>query len=206
MRGRVRGDYRLLCELGRGGMGVVYEAEQIARGRPTGPRRCRAGAAVPQRRCRRGTRAALGAANCYADLLDVGVELFETERDDNHALLVVIDERIVAVGSASFDMRGAHLDHDPATSCPTPTAAASASRCLKRPACRYTLCSRQRPRRNSTIANTANADSAIGTDQNTPSGPSPQPPLSHQASGSSSTQKHTSAWTSVRSSWAPAIR
>ena len=48
----------------------------------------------------------------YADLLDAGIELFETIDDYNHAKVVVVDERLVAVGSANFDLRSAHLNYE----------------------------------------------------------------------------------------------
>lgn len=48
----------------------------------------------------------------YAGLLAAGIELYETVDDYNHAKVVVVDERIVAVGSANFDMRSAHFNYE----------------------------------------------------------------------------------------------
>jgi hypothetical protein len=45
------------------------------------------------------------------------------------------------------------------------------------------------PRRNASTATTASADSAMHTDQNTPSGPQPAGPASAHASGISNSQK-----------------
>lgn len=48
----------------------------------------------------------------YAQLLQAGVELYETVEQYNHAKAVVVDGRIVAVGSANMDLRSAHLNFE----------------------------------------------------------------------------------------------
>lgn len=48
----------------------------------------------------------------YDELIAAGVELYETEADYNHAKILVVDGRVVMVGSANMDMRSAHLNFE----------------------------------------------------------------------------------------------
>jgi len=48
----------------------------------------------------------------YRELIDAGVELFETSPDFNHAKLLVVDRSAVMIGSANMDMRSAHLNFE----------------------------------------------------------------------------------------------
>jgi cardiolipin synthase A/B len=62
----------------------------------------------------------------YRELLAAGVEIHETVGDYNHAKLLVVDERIVMVGSANLDMRSAHLNFEVAVVLPDSPALARA--------------------------------------------------------------------------------
>lgn len=48
----------------------------------------------------------------YRQLLERGIELYETTVSYNHAKYLVIDERTVVVGSANMDLRSAHLNFE----------------------------------------------------------------------------------------------
>jgi cardiolipin synthase len=48
----------------------------------------------------------------YDEWLKAGIEVFETESNYNHAKLLVVDRRVVMVGSANMDMRSAHLNFE----------------------------------------------------------------------------------------------
>lgn len=61
----------------------------------------------------------------YADLLDAGIEVYETVDEYNHAKVVVVDERVIAVGSANFDMRSAHLNYELGVAVPDAAVAAA---------------------------------------------------------------------------------
>ena len=51
----------------------------------------------------------------YARMLAAGIEIYETTDDYNHAKLLVVDGRVVMVGSANMDLRSAHLNFEIAT-------------------------------------------------------------------------------------------
>jgi cardiolipin synthase len=48
----------------------------------------------------------------YAPLLRAGIEIYESVDDYNHAKLLVVDRRIVMVGSANLDLRSAHMNFE----------------------------------------------------------------------------------------------
>ncbi len=48
----------------------------------------------------------------YRPMLEVGIELYETVREYNHAKLLVTDAKNVLVGSANMDLRSAHLNFE----------------------------------------------------------------------------------------------
>lgn len=48
----------------------------------------------------------------YRQLLDSGIELYETIDDYNHSKLLVVDARTVMVGSANMDLRSANLNFE----------------------------------------------------------------------------------------------
>lgn len=67
----------------------------------------------------------------YQALLDAGIELWETTSDYNHAKVLVVDERIVVVGSANMDMRSTHLNFEVAVVLPdSAELAAEVQQCL----------------------------------------------------------------------------
>lgn len=51
----------------------------------------------------------------YARMLAAGIEIYETTDDYNHAKLLVVDGKVVMVGSANMDLRSAHLNFEIAT-------------------------------------------------------------------------------------------
>lgn len=48
----------------------------------------------------------------YARLLAVGIELYETIEEYNHAKVLVVDGKVVVVGSANMDLRSANLNFE----------------------------------------------------------------------------------------------
>lgn len=48
----------------------------------------------------------------YGRLLDAGVELYETVEEYNHAKALVVDDKVVVVGSANMDLRSANLNFE----------------------------------------------------------------------------------------------
>jgi len=48
----------------------------------------------------------------YDELVESGIEVYETEADYNHAKALVVDARNVMIGSANFDLRSAHLNFE----------------------------------------------------------------------------------------------
>ncbi len=78
------GDYRILREIGRGGMGVVYEAEQESLGRRVALKILSAGALVDPKRVRRFEREAKAAAKLHHTNI---VPVFGVGRQDGQSLL-----------------------------------------------------------------------------------------------------------------------
>jgi cardiolipin synthase len=54
----------------------------------------------------------------YRDMLRAGIEVYETADDYNHTKVLVVDTRVVIVGSANMDMRSAHLNFEVALALP----------------------------------------------------------------------------------------
>jgi cardiolipin synthase len=48
----------------------------------------------------------------YRQFLGSGIELYETAKEYNHAKVLVVDEKIIVVGSANMDLRSAHLNFE----------------------------------------------------------------------------------------------
>jgi len=48
----------------------------------------------------------------YDELVENGIEVYETEADYNHAKALVVDAKNVMIGSANFDLRSAHLNFE----------------------------------------------------------------------------------------------
>ncbi len=96
----VLGDYRLLREVGKGGMGIVYEAEQISLGRRVALKVLPFAAALDERHLQRFRNEALAAAQLnhphivpvYAVGCERGVHYYAMQFIDGQTLAQVIDE------------------------------------------------------------------------------------------------------------------
>ncbi len=123
---RVLGDFRIVCEIGRGGMGVVYEAEQISLARRVALKVLPAHITIDPRSVERFEREAKAAARLrhpgiveiYAVGEDAGTHYFAMERIDGTPLNVVI-ERMRQEGFDALTTRP--------TSTPSPHRAAAPS-------------------------------------------------------------------------------
>jgi hypothetical protein len=87
------GDYRILREIGRGGMGVVYEAEQESLGRRVALKVLSAGALLDAKQVRRFEREAKAAARLHHTNI---VPVFGVGRQDGHHYFVM--QFIVGLG------------------------------------------------------------------------------------------------------------
>lgn len=54
----------------------------------------------------------------YDELVENGIEVYETQADYNHAKALVVDGRVAMVGSANLDLRSAHLNFEVAAVLP----------------------------------------------------------------------------------------
>jgi len=75
----------------------------------------------------------------YRELLDAGIELYETISDYNHTKVLVVDGSTMLVGSANLDMRSAHLNFEVAVVVPSARVAQAALATLEQ---RAGLCRR----------------------------------------------------------------
>ena len=80
------GDYRILREIGRGGMGVVYEAEQESLGRRVALKVLSTGSLLDPKQVRRFEREAKAAARLHHTNI---VPVFGTGRQDGHHYFVM---------------------------------------------------------------------------------------------------------------------
>lgn len=103
------GDFRLVREIGRGGMGVVYEAEQISLGRRVALKILPFAAALDARQLQRFKNEALAAAQLHhTNIVPViavgcerGVHFFAMQYIEGRNLAAVIEEMRSAVGNSS---------------------------------------------------------------------------------------------------------
>jgi tetratricopeptide (TPR) repeat protein len=100
------GDYRILREVGRGGMGIVYEAEQLSLGRRVALKVLPFAATMDPRQLQRFKNEALAAAHLdHPHLVDVygvgcerGVHFYAMRYIDGHTLAEIIDQLRVLRG------------------------------------------------------------------------------------------------------------
>src|SRR5262249_54995195 len=113
----VLGDYHIVQEVGRGGMGVVYEAEQLSLGRRVALKTLPAAAALDPRQRRRSQNAAQAAAQLhhshivpvYAVGCERGVHFYAMQFINGQTLAGVIRE---LRRSAGVEHRGSNDDAD----------------------------------------------------------------------------------------------
>ncbi len=94
------GDYRLMCEVGRGGMGVVYEAEQISLRRRVALKVLPFVAAIDPRRLQRFKTEAMAAAHLHHEKIvpvysvgcERGVHYYAMQFIDGQSLATLIEE------------------------------------------------------------------------------------------------------------------
>jgi serine/threonine protein kinase len=104
------GEYRLLREVGRGGMGVVYEAEQVSLQRRVALKVLPFAAAIDDRRLQRSKNEALAAAHLrhehivpvYAVGADLGVHYYAMQFVEGQSLAALIRELRRATCGAEF--------------------------------------------------------------------------------------------------------
>src|SRR6516225_4679692 len=104
------GDFRILREVGRGGMGIVYEAEQISLGRRVALKVLPFAATMDDRRLQRSKNEALAAAHLrhehivpvYAVGADLGVHYYAMQFVEGQSLAALIRELRRATCGAEF--------------------------------------------------------------------------------------------------------
>ncbi len=105
------GDYRIVRELGRGGMGVVYEAEQLSLGRPVALKTLPFAAMLDQRQLTRFKNEARAAATLnHPNIVPVqtvgcerGVHFFVMQLIDGQSLARVIDQLRSSASDTDID-------------------------------------------------------------------------------------------------------
>jgi WD40 repeat protein/serine/threonine protein kinase len=136
------GDFRIVREIGRGGMGVVYEAEQISLGRQVALKVLPFAAAMDAKRLQRFRSEAQAAAHLqhqhivpvYAVGCERGVHFYAMQFIEGRTLAAVIDElRQLAGQKPAAGAVPATTDYVPPADATTPTAVAARS--TERSAC-----------------------------------------------------------------------
>jgi len=110
------GDFRLLREIGRGGMGVVYEAEQISLGRPVALKVLPFAATMDSRQLQRFQNEARAAAGLHHTNI-VPVYFVGSERGVHYYAMQFIEGRNLAdvIAQLRLQLRGKPPDGQPAT-------------------------------------------------------------------------------------------
>jgi hypothetical protein len=118
------GDYRILREIGRGGMGVVYEAEQESLGRRVALKVLSAGSLLDPKQVRRFEREAKAAARLHHTNI---VPVFGVGRQEGHHYFVMQFIAGVGLDVVLQDLRRLRQARSEASSAVEPAAAASRS-------------------------------------------------------------------------------
>jgi WD40 repeat protein len=118
------GDYRILREIGRGGMGVVYEAEQESLGRRVALKVLSAGALADPKQVRRFEREAKAAARLHHTNI---VPVFGVGRQDGHHYFVMQFIAGLGLDVVLDDLRKLRLGKSEASPAAGPQVAASRS-------------------------------------------------------------------------------
>jgi eukaryotic-like serine/threonine-protein kinase len=116
------GDYRILREIGRGGMGVVYEAEQESLGRRVALKVLSAGSLLDPKQVRRFEREAKAAAKLHHTNI---VPVFGVGRQDGHHYFVMQFIAGLGLDVVLDDLRRLRQANSGATPVPKPVPAAS---------------------------------------------------------------------------------
>ena len=116
------GDYRILREIGRGGMGMVYEAEQESLGRRVALKVLSAGALLDPKQVRRFEREAKAAARLHHTNI---VPVFGVGQQDGHHYFVMQFIAGVGLDVVLDDLRRLRQGKSEASSSVEPAVAAS---------------------------------------------------------------------------------